>query len=74
MSSSLTSCSCDFTPDSKTLVLGFKGSVGIKRLHDVLEVTTAQLVLLVQSYNCLFRVSAAGIKLQLLKDYNWLKD
>ncbi|GKB02354.1 putative reverse transcriptase domain-containing protein [Tanacetum coccineum] len=28
------------------------------------------LVLLVQSYNCLFRVSAAGTKLQLLKDYN----
>ncbi|GJR54259.1 ribonuclease H-like domain-containing protein [Tanacetum coccineum] len=28
------------------------------------------LVLLVQSYNCLFRVNAAGTKLQLLKDYN----
>ncbi|GJU32852.1 hypothetical protein Tco_1176441 [Tanacetum coccineum] len=44
--------------------------VGIKRLHDDLRVTTAQLVLLVQSYNCLFRVNAAGTKLQLLKDYN----
>ncbi|GJX41772.1 retrovirus-related pol polyprotein from transposon TNT 1-94 [Tanacetum coccineum] len=28
------------------------------------------IVLLVQSYNCLFRVSTAGTKLQLLKDYN----
>ncbi|GJV74633.1 hypothetical protein Tco_1506217, partial [Tanacetum coccineum] len=44
--------------------------VGIKRLHDDLRVTAAQLVLLVQSYNCLFRVNAAGTKLQLLKDYN----
>ncbi|GJZ51787.1 hypothetical protein Tco_0606302 [Tanacetum coccineum] len=41
--------------------------VGIKRLHDDLRVTAAQLVLLVQSYNCLFRVNAAGTKLQLLK-------
>ncbi|GJW53347.1 hypothetical protein Tco_0097432 [Tanacetum coccineum] len=31
---------------------------------------SGSLVLLVQSYNCLFRVSAAGTKLQLLKDYN----
>ncbi|GJS44867.1 hypothetical protein Tco_0594988 [Tanacetum coccineum] len=44
--------------------------VGIKRLHDDLRVTAAQLVLLVQSYNCLFRVNAAGTKLQLLKGYN----
>ncbi|GJX50352.1 retrotransposon protein, putative, ty1-copia subclass [Tanacetum coccineum] len=44
--------------------------VGIKRLHDDLRVIAAQLVLLVQSYNCLFRVNAAGTKLQLLKDYN----
>ncbi|GKB20973.1 hypothetical protein Tco_0854896 [Tanacetum coccineum] len=46
--------------------------VGIKRLHDDLRVTATQskLVLLVQSYNCLFRVNAAGTKLQLLKDYN----
>ncbi|GKC55250.1 hypothetical protein Tco_1077995 [Tanacetum coccineum] len=36
----------------------------------LVEVKTAQLVLLVQSYNCLFRVNAAGTKLQLLKDYN----
>ncbi|GJT99721.1 hypothetical protein Tco_1110060 [Tanacetum coccineum] len=42
--------------------------VRIKRLHDDLRVTAAQLVLLVQSYNCLFRVSVAGTKLQLLKD------
>ncbi|GJZ82308.1 hypothetical protein Tco_0647481 [Tanacetum coccineum] len=42
----------------------------IKRLHDDRRVTAAQLVLLVQSYNCLFRVNAAGTKLQLLKDYN----
>ncbi|GKB11015.1 hypothetical protein Tco_0844938, partial [Tanacetum coccineum] len=34
------------------------------------RVTATQLVLLVQSYNCLFRVNAAGTKLQLLKDYN----
>ncbi|GJY69147.1 putative reverse transcriptase domain-containing protein [Tanacetum coccineum] len=41
-------------------------AVGIKRLHDDLRVTvaqskdsTAKLVLLVQSYNCLFRVNAA---------------
>ncbi|GJY69142.1 hypothetical protein Tco_0472124 [Tanacetum coccineum] len=44
--------------------------VEIKRLHDDLRVTAAQLVLLVQSYNCLFKVNAAGTKLQLLKDYN----
>ncbi|GKC36240.1 hypothetical protein Tco_1048624 [Tanacetum coccineum] len=44
--------------------------VGIKRLHDDLRVTTAQLVLMVQSYNCLFIVNDAGTKLQLLKDYN----
>ncbi|GKA77880.1 hypothetical protein Tco_0784417 [Tanacetum coccineum] len=42
----------------------------IKRLHDDLKVKTAQLVLLVQSYNCFFRVNYAGTKLQLLKDYN----
>ncbi|GJS28841.1 putative ribonuclease H-like domain-containing protein [Tanacetum coccineum] len=37
------------------------------------KVTTAysELVLLVQSYNCLFRVNAAGTKLQLLKGYNY---
>ncbi|GJY38675.1 hypothetical protein Tco_0425039 [Tanacetum coccineum] len=33
----------------------------------------AQLVLLVQSYNCLLRVNAVGTKLQLLKDYNCLR-
>ncbi|GJU10488.1 hypothetical protein Tco_1132884, partial [Tanacetum coccineum] len=44
--------------------------VGIKSLHDDLRVTAAQLVLLVQSYNYLFRVNAAGTKLQLLKGYN----
>ncbi|GKB91103.1 hypothetical protein Tco_0963375, partial [Tanacetum coccineum] len=44
--------------------------VGIKRLHNDLRVTIAQLVLLVQSYNCLLRVNAAGTKLQPLKDYN----
>ncbi|GKC08829.1 hypothetical protein Tco_1000439 [Tanacetum coccineum] len=44
--------------------------VGIKRLHGDLKVKTAQLVMLVQSYNCLFRVNAGGTKLQLLKDYN----
>ncbi|GJR93637.1 hypothetical protein Tco_0265811 [Tanacetum coccineum] len=32
--------------------------------------STARLVLLVQSYNCFFRVNAVGTKLQLLKDYN----
>ncbi|GKC89928.1 hypothetical protein Tco_1150577, partial [Tanacetum coccineum] len=37
--------------------------VGIKRLHDDLRVTVAQLVLLVQSYNCLLRVNAAGTKI-----------
>ncbi|GJU62196.1 hypothetical protein Tco_1244031 [Tanacetum coccineum] len=47
-----------------------KLDVGIKRLHDDLRVTAAQLVLLVQSYNCLFRVNAVGNKLQLLKCYN----
>ncbi|GKA81431.1 hypothetical protein Tco_0788123 [Tanacetum coccineum] len=47
-----------------------KLDVGIKRLHDDLRVTIAQLVLLVQSYNWLFRVNAVGIKLQLLKCYN----
>ncbi|GJY40528.1 hypothetical protein Tco_0427798 [Tanacetum coccineum] len=44
--------------------------VAIKRLYGDLRVTAAQLVLLVQSYNCLLRVNAAGTKLQLLKDYN----
>ncbi|GKB88200.1 ribonuclease H-like domain-containing protein [Tanacetum coccineum] len=43
-------------------------NVRIKRLHNDLRVTAAQLVLLVQSYNCLFRVNAVGTKLQLLKD------
>ncbi|GJQ89946.1 putative reverse transcriptase domain-containing protein [Tanacetum coccineum] len=46
------------------------GLLGLKRLHDDFRVTAAQLVLLVQSYNCLFRVNAAGTKLQLLKGYN----
>ncbi|GJY87098.1 hypothetical protein Tco_0501726 [Tanacetum coccineum] len=44
-------------------------NVGIKRLHDDLRVTIAQLVLLVRSYNCLFRVNATGTKLQLLKGH-----
>ncbi|GJZ60255.1 hypothetical protein Tco_0616071 [Tanacetum coccineum] len=44
--------------------------VGIKRLHNDLRVTTAQLVLMVQSYSCLLRDNVAGTKLQLLKDYN----
>ncbi|GKE86631.1 hypothetical protein Tco_1560373, partial [Tanacetum coccineum] len=42
----------------------------IKRLHDDLRIAAAQLVLLVQSYNFIFRVNVAGIKLQLLKGYN----
>ncbi|GJT75262.1 hypothetical protein Tco_1041987 [Tanacetum coccineum] len=44
--------------------------VGIIRLRDDLRVIAAQLVLLVQSYNCLLRVNDAATKLQLLKYYN----
>ncbi|GJS71454.1 hypothetical protein Tco_0704295 [Tanacetum coccineum] len=45
--------------------------VGIKRLLDDLRVTAAKLMLLVYKLLLLvFRVNAAGIKLQLLKDYN----
>ncbi|GJU31233.1 hypothetical protein Tco_1174822 [Tanacetum coccineum] len=49
---------------------GRDGIVGLKDFTFDLRVTAAQLVLLVQSYNCLFRVNAAGTKLQLLKGYN----
>ncbi|GJR05099.1 hypothetical protein Tco_0528083 [Tanacetum coccineum] len=43
--------------------------VGIKRLLDDLEVTAAKLMLLVYKLLLLvFRVNAAGTKLQLLKD------
>ncbi|GKE07478.1 hypothetical protein Tco_1399496 [Tanacetum coccineum] len=46
-------------------------TVGIKRLLDDLRVTDAQLMLLVYKLLLLvFRVNAAGTKLQLLKDYN----
>ncbi|GJS29367.1 hypothetical protein Tco_0489987 [Tanacetum coccineum] len=46
--------------------------VGIKRLLDDLEVTAAQLMLLVYKLILLvFRVNAAGTKLQLPKDYNY---
>ncbi|GJW37875.1 hypothetical protein Tco_0060795 [Tanacetum coccineum] len=45
--------------------------VGIKRLLDDLRVTAAKLMLLVYKLLLLvFRVNAAGTKLQLLKDYN----
>ncbi|GKC91728.1 hypothetical protein Tco_1152377 [Tanacetum coccineum] len=45
--------------------------VRIKRLLDDLEVTAAQLMLLVYKLLLLvFRVNVAGTKLQLLKDYN----
>ncbi|GJS93451.1 hypothetical protein Tco_0800419, partial [Tanacetum coccineum] len=45
--------------------------VGIKRLLDNLRVTAAKLMLLVYKLLLLvFRVNAAGTKLQLLKDYN----
>ncbi|GJV17634.1 hypothetical protein Tco_1362957 [Tanacetum coccineum] len=58
----------EFTRKESTALEG--RIVRIKRLHDDLRVTVAQLVLLVQSYNCLLRVNAVGTKLQLLKDYN----
>ncbi|GKE02754.1 hypothetical protein Tco_1390737, partial [Tanacetum coccineum] len=48
--------------------------VGIKRLLDDFEVTVAKLMLLVYKLLLLvFRVSVAGTKLQLLKDYNCSK-
>ncbi|GJS12433.1 hypothetical protein Tco_0406905 [Tanacetum coccineum] len=48
--------------------------VGIKRLLDDLRVTAAKLMLLVYKLLLLvFRVNAAGTKLQLLKSYNCLK-
>ncbi|GKD35308.1 hypothetical protein Tco_1250817 [Tanacetum coccineum] len=53
--------------DNDCATFGFP--VGIKRLHDDLEVTAAQLMLLVYKLLLLvFRVNAAGTKLQLLKD------
>ncbi|GJR18092.1 hypothetical protein Tco_0966619 [Tanacetum coccineum] len=46
--------------------------VGIKRLLDDLRVTAAKLMLLMYKLLLLvFRVNAAGTKLQLLKDYNY---
>ncbi|GJY34373.1 hypothetical protein Tco_0418842 [Tanacetum coccineum] len=45
--------------------------VGIKRPLDNLRVTAAKLIMLVYKLLLLvFRVNAAGTKLQLLKDYN----
>ncbi|GJV72359.1 hypothetical protein Tco_1492354 [Tanacetum coccineum] len=40
----------------------------MKKIFYVVNAACTQLVLLVQSYSCLFRVNAAGTKLQLLKD------
>ncbi|GJU68785.1 putative ribonuclease H-like domain-containing protein [Tanacetum coccineum] len=71
-----------FREDSKTLWKLVKAKhgytrpeegrmVGIKRLLDDLRVTAAKLMLLVyKSLLLVFRVNAAGTKLQLLKDYN----
>ncbi|GJV16629.1 hypothetical protein Tco_1361952 [Tanacetum coccineum] len=71
---------CEMTYDllilvKKQLKEGYGRIVGIKRLHDVLEVTAAKLMLLVYKLLLLvFRVNAAGTKLQLLTELQLLKD
>ncbi|GJS66200.1 hypothetical protein Tco_0680764 [Tanacetum coccineum] len=65
----------ELTVDEKATLFQQGRIVGIKRLLDDLRVTLAKLMLLVYKLLLLvFRVNAAGTKLQLLKDYNCRKD